>query len=143
MLTRLDWPRALITLAETEEAHRLSFNTAFAEANLDWNWSRDVYRKLLNVTGGKERIRHYLTDWTSLSFREDAETLIRELHARKTELYTARVAGGGVTLRPGIAELITEARRRDVTLAIASTTSHANVDALIGSCFGAHAIEWF
>jgi HAD superfamily hydrolase (TIGR01509 family) len=145
---RLDWPRALIfdvdeTLAETEEAHRLSFNQAFAEANLDWNWSQDVYRKLLNVTGGKERIAHYIADWISLPLPQDADALIRKLHTRKTELYAARVAGGGITLRPGIAELIAEARRRDVTLAIASTTSRANVDVLINACLGAHSVEWF
>jgi beta-phosphoglucomutase-like phosphatase (HAD superfamily) len=40
------------TLAETEEAHRAAFNRAFAEACLDWHWTRDMYRDLLNTTGG-------------------------------------------------------------------------------------------
>ena len=44
------------TLSETEEAHRHAFNAAFAEAGLGWEWSRDDYRRLLKVTGGKERI---------------------------------------------------------------------------------------
>lgn len=44
------------TLADTEEAHRLAFNTAFAENQLDWNWDVALYDKLLKVTGGKERI---------------------------------------------------------------------------------------
>ena len=49
------------TLADTErDGHRIAFNRAFDEAGLDWVWSVDLYGKLLSVTGGKERIRHYL-----------------------------------------------------------------------------------
>ena len=43
------------TLAETEEGHRRAFNRAFAEAGLPWHWDQGRYRKLLAVTGGKER----------------------------------------------------------------------------------------
>ena len=45
------------TLADTEDAHRISFNKAFAENHLDWNWDVTLYDKLLKVTGGKERIK--------------------------------------------------------------------------------------
>ncbi len=75
-------------LAETGEAHRLSFNQAFAEAGLDWTWDQALYRDLLRVTGGKERIAHF-----SPSLGADT---IRALHARKTEIYTAQVASGAV-----------------------------------------------
>src|SRR5215468_1469004 len=51
------------TLAETEEAHRQSFNEAFTAFGLDWHWDREVYRKLLQVTGGKERLAHYIDAW--------------------------------------------------------------------------------
>ena len=51
------------TLAETEEAHRQSFNDAFAASGLDWNWDRELYRKLLQVTGGKERLLYYINEW--------------------------------------------------------------------------------
>lgn len=50
------------TLAETEETHRRAFNHAFREAGLSWCWDQDVYRELLAVTGGKERIRHFIED---------------------------------------------------------------------------------
>ena len=61
LLTRA---RALIfdvdgTLAETEETHRQAFNDAFAEASLDWCWGRTIYKQLLRVAGGKERIRAF------------------------------------------------------------------------------------
>ena len=47
------------TLAETEELHRQAFNHAFARHGLDWQWDRAVYKDLLRVTGGKERMRAY------------------------------------------------------------------------------------
>ena len=51
------------TLAETEEGHCRGFNRAFADAGLPWRWDRDLYRKLLAVTGGKERIRYFIEDF--------------------------------------------------------------------------------
>ena len=48
------------TLAETEEIHRAAFNRAFEEAGLGWHWSERLYGELLKVTGGKERIAHFI-----------------------------------------------------------------------------------
>lgn len=47
------------TLADTESAHCNAFNQAFAEMGLDWVWDQTLYTELLNISGGKERIRHY------------------------------------------------------------------------------------
>lgn len=124
--------RALIfdvdgTLAETEEAHRAAFNDAFADLDLPWRWDRPHYRELLAVAGGKERLRAFLD-------RHDAggtsDERIAALHRRKTAHYTAAVARGGVPFRPGVARLIGEARAAGITLAIATTTSRVNVEAL-------------
>ncbi len=47
------------TLADTErDGHRVA--AAFAEVELDWQWSEALYGELLSVRGGKERIRFYL-----------------------------------------------------------------------------------
>ncbi len=127
------------TLSETEEAHRLSFNAAFAEAGLDWIWPRDLYRELLKVTGGKERITHFM----QTRGLEPAPAFVAGLHARKTEIYIERVAAGEVALRQGIEAVILEARRREVPLAIATTTSRPNVDALIAGTLGEAAVAWF
>ena len=49
------------TLADTErDGHRVAFNAAFAELGLDWTWDIDLYGDLLKITGGKERIHHYM-----------------------------------------------------------------------------------
>lgn len=124
--------RALIldvdgTLAETEEAHRAAFNQAFADMALPWRWDRRLYRDLLAVAGGRERLRAFLD-------RQDpgraTDSLIAELHRRKTARYTTAVARGAVPFRPGVASLIAEALAAGVTLAIATTTSRVNVEAL-------------
>jgi len=46
-------------LAETEETHRMAFNRTFADAGLNWIWSRERYRALLAGSGGKERTRRF------------------------------------------------------------------------------------
>ena len=51
------------TLAETEELHRQSFNLTFQQFKLDWDWDPDIYAKLLQTTGGKERMIRYVNDY--------------------------------------------------------------------------------
>ncbi len=123
------------TLAETEEGHRAAFNAAFAEAGLDWHWDVAPYARLLAVTGGKERIRHYL-DTTPGAGTLDADA-VRRLHAAKTARYVRAVAGGSVALRPGVRRLLHEARAAGLRLAVATTTTPDNVRALLLATLGA------
>ena len=118
------------TMAETEELHRRAFNESFAHFGLDWVWDQDLYRKLLLVTGGKERISHFQCERADENARLDAAR-IAELHRFKTARYAELVAGGGCPLRPGVADIISSARSNGQALAIATTTSRGNVDALL------------
>jgi HAD superfamily hydrolase (TIGR01509 family) len=127
--------RALIfdvdgTLAETEDLHRRAFNGAFVEMDLGWSWSPEHYSELLMVMGGKERLRHYV-ETEHAGEVEALRPRMTEIHDRKTRLYGDLVASGGLTLRPGVARLIAEARAADLKLAVASTTSRPNVDSLV------------
>lgn len=131
--------RALIfdvdgTLAETEEFHRRAFNAAFVRAHLDWCWDRAVYKDLLRVAGGKERIRAFERLRGGASLLSDAE--VNELHRVKTAIYTDLIASGGCILRPGVKDLLTTALTRGQRLAIATTTSRGNIDALLSSGLG-------
>ena len=133
------------TLADTErDGHRPAFNQAFAAAGLDWPWDLPLYGELLAVTGGKERMRHYLDryrpDWTRPA---DLEGLIGRLHAAKTRYYTALLAQGGIPLRPGVDRLLCEARDAGVRLAIATTTTPENVTALLEHTLGSESLGWF
>ena len=131
--------RALIldvdgTLAETEEVHRRAFNAAFVRANLDWCWGRVDYKDLLRVAGGKERIRVFDRSRGGASLLSDAE--VAELHLVKTAIYTDLIASGSCPLRPGVKDLLTAALTRGQRLAIATTTSRGNIDALLASGLG-------
>lgn len=123
------------TLAETEELHRQAFNEAFLQTGLGWWWDRAVYKKLLRVTGGKERIRAFDTTSPDPALLSDSD--IVELHRIKTARYAELIVKGSCCLRPGVAELLSAARRRGQRLAIATTTSSVNVDALLSSALGA------
>ena len=133
------------TLADTErDGHRVAFNRAFAEAGLDWEWSEALYGKLLAVTGGKERIRHYLdTVNTAYERPTDLDGFIAGLHASKTRHYTKMLGQGVIPLRPGVKRLITEAKAAGMRLAVSTTTTPANVTALLEHALDPDAMSWF
>ncbi|MBY0577159.1 MAG: HAD family hydrolase [Gallionellaceae bacterium] len=120
------------TLADTEDGHRQSFNKAFAENHLDWNWDVALYDQLLKVTGGKERIRYFVEDFLHGFTRPaDYEGFVKHLHQVKTRHYSAMLREGLIPLRPGIRQLITDAHNSGIRLAIATTTSPENVATLL------------
>ncbi|MDD2701743.1 MAG: HAD-IA family hydrolase [Sideroxydans sp.] len=120
------------TLADTEDGHRKSFNKAFAENGLDWNWDVALYDKLLKVTGGKERIKYFVSDFlTGYEKPADFEEFVKHLHKVKTGHYTAMLREGAIPLRPGIKQLIQDAHQAGIKLAIATTTTAENVTALL------------
>jgi beta-phosphoglucomutase-like phosphatase (HAD superfamily) len=133
------------TLADTErDGHRVAFNRAFAEAGLDWSWDEDLYGKLLAVTGGKERMRYYVDHYRP-DYQRPAnfDQLVQDLHEAKTRHYTALMERGEIALRPGVERLLREARDQAVRLAIATTTTPANVTALLHATLGQDGEEWF
>ena len=133
------------TLADTErDGHRIAFNEAFRRAGLDWHWDIPLYGELLAVTGGKERIRHYLARFDSRQLeRPDIDSTIAELHKLKTRCYVDLVASGGLPMRSGVARLIADARAAGLRLAIATTTTPENVTVLLESSLASGATGWF
>ncbi len=128
------------TLADTEDAHRQAFNSAFAEHRLDWHWSTSDYVRWLAVTGGKERLAAFVESLPHSSQERAAlKTRIPAIHRTKSDHYARLVRGGRVPLRAGIKRLLKEAESAGVTLAIASTTTRENIDALLGAHFGSGA----
>lgn len=132
------------TLADTEEAHRQAFNDAFRAHGLVFCWSRELYRNLLQVTGGKERLGAFFERaGLTVGERRELSELIPRLHATKTSFYLERMKLGRLPLRPGVRRLMQEARAAGVRLAIASTTSPDNVSALLGGVLGDDALAEF
>jgi HAD superfamily hydrolase (TIGR01509 family) len=127
------------TLAETEEAHRQAFNATFAAHGLGWQWSVDDYGRLLRTTGGKERMAAFRAE---LGAGPDDATIDR-MHRDKTDRYAAILAEGGLKARPGVLRLVEQAQQAGIRLAIATTTSPRNVQALCRCLWGLDAEQVF
>ncbi|MFO1166808.1 MAG: HAD hydrolase-like protein [Rhodoblastus sp.] len=136
--------RALIfdvdgTLAETEEIHRAAFNQVFAAHGLDWHWDVDLYRDLLKTTGGKERMRAY----AGMTGAALDEAQVQRMHLAKNAHYADLTRNGAAALRPGVENLIRRGAAAGLKLAICTTTSRANIAALLSATLGADALGLF
>jgi len=122
------------TLANTEQGgHLRAFNEAFKLLNMDWHWDDATYENLLQVTGGKERITHYMNHYSSPMNKLLNKADIAKIHQLKTDIFIAYVAQGCVTIRTGVVRLVEEAIECGLRLAIATTTSLKNVEAILAS----------
>lgn len=127
------------TLADTETAHLSAFNHAFSELGLNWHWDMTLYTQLLQVSGGKERIKAW---WYSQADRPqvlDATAMdqtIDRIHELKTAAYEQAVQDGKVEMRPGVLALLLAAAEAGLLLAIATTTSPVNIAALLRRAIG-------
>jgi HAD superfamily hydrolase (TIGR01509 family) len=123
------------TISDTEEVHRRAYNETFAAEKLTWNWTPELYGRLLSVTGGKERIRSYIERYDAAGGPSMLARVDR-LHEAKTARYQALVESGAAVLRPGIGRLVREASAEGVRIAIAATTSLQNVVSILRAGFG-------
>jgi HAD superfamily hydrolase (TIGR01509 family) len=142
--------RALIwdvdgTLAETErDGHLVAFNAAFEALGVPWRWSVARYGELLAVTGGYERLLHDMAAQTEApATPAERERLARQLHLDKNLRYAQIVAEGRIPLRDGVRALMDDCRAGGVAMAIATTTSRSNVEALLGVHLGPRWRDWF
>ncbi len=132
------------TLADTEERHRQAFNAAFAGAGLGWHWDRNVYRYLLRVSGGRERMRAWLSDVDpSRAQAPETEALVARLHMEKTRRFEDSLRADPLPLRPGVARLMDEAARAGVRVALVTTTTPVNIEALLAPHFGPDPLRRF
>jgi HAD superfamily hydrolase (TIGR01509 family) len=134
------------TMADTESAHRAAFNQAFAEVGREWEWDVPTYTKLLEVSGGKERILHYWKqvqpDLTDIGGTAMGDAVDR-MHEIKTAAYERAVQEGAVQLRSGVLSLLETAHNAGLHLAIATTTSPVNIAALLRGAIGSNWAEMF
>lgn len=130
------------TLADTEEVHRMAFNLAFEQLGLGWHWSQAEYRALLAITGGKERMKAYVDSLPlGASEKKRLHERVPAIHAAKTQHYTDIARRGGIELRTGVLRFLEEAQRAGLRLAIASTTTAVNIDALLQATLGPRGLD--
>tara|TARA_B100000700_G_scaffold319061_1_gene413514 strand:+ start:490 stop:1236 length:747 start_codon:yes stop_codon:yes gene_type:complete len=120
------------TIAETEmQGHRKAFNKAFNYFNLDWYWSVRTYTSLLEVTGGRNRIKYFAQN-NSLNLNSE---LINDIHFKKQEFYKSIINKGEIPLREGVFRLINELKDKSVMQVIVTTSSRLAVIPLLEKHF--------
>ncbi|WP_299614700.1 HAD-IA family hydrolase [uncultured Tateyamaria sp.] len=110
-------------LAETSDLQRRAFNTAFELNEVVWHWDADTYRTLLEVPGGKARLKHYADT-------QGAEVEIDAIYEDKVRVFEMALEQG-VDLRPGIADLIAEAQAQNMKIGFVTATDTRQVAAIL------------
>ena len=111
------------TIADTSELQREAFNGAFREHGLDWKWSREEYQRLLQDSGGANRIAAYAE-------AQGDEVDAAAVHATKSRLFQEKLRVTELAPRPGLVDTIDQVRANGYKLALVTTTSAENIEAL-------------
>ncbi|KRE27395.1 haloacid dehalogenase [Mycobacterium sp. Soil538] len=117
---------SISTLADTSELQRQAFNEAFAQHGLDWTWSQEEYRSMLGSNGGAQRIADH-----AAARGQDVDAAA--VHATKSQLFQKLLSEATLSPRPGVRETIEHARTAGHRIGFVTTTSKANVDALLAA----------
>ncbi len=120
-------------IIDTErDGHRVAFNETFKEFGFDVEWGVDKYHELLQVAGGKERMRHHLhTDGFGVEVKpEEEDDLIKKLHKRKTEIFIELIESGKLPLRPGVKRLMKEGMDKGLIVGVCTTSNEKAAQAV-------------
>lgn len=120
-------------IIDTErDGHRVSFNMTFKEFGFTDEWSVEYYHELLQVAGGKERMKHH---WKTKGFskpmsEEEIDNLVKEMHKRKTALFVELIETGKLPLRPGIRRFMKEAMDAGIKVGVCTTSNEQAAKAI-------------
>ena len=118
-------------IIDTEKSgHRVAFNIAFEKCGYpEVVWDEELYHKLLQVGGGKERIKYYFEKFYGGDRTPaDIDEFAKEIHKAKTEIFVGMITE--LPLRPGIHRFMTELAEAGVRLGVC-TTSNEKVAATV------------
>jgi len=113
-------------IIDTErDGHRVSFNMTFREFGFTDEWDVDYYHELLQIAGGKERMKHH---WKTKGFsrpltEEEIDSLVKEMHKRKTAIFVELIESGKLPLRPGIHRLMKELMEAGIKIGVCTTSN--------------------
>jgi HAD superfamily hydrolase (TIGR01509 family) len=122
-------------IIDTErDGHRVSFNMTFKEFGFSDEWSVDYYHELLQVAGGKERMKHHsLTKGFNPPVPpEEIDELVKNMHKRKTALFVELIESGQLPLRPGIHRFMKEAMEAGLIIGVCTTSNEQAAKAITG-----------
>ena len=123
------------TIADTELCgHRVAFNLAFKDFDLDWKWNENQYLNLLKISGGLNRIIHFRDRIHS----DVTESLCSQIQSRKRVHYKNLVHAGKVKVRDGVLRLIKELSTFDVEQFIVTTSGRASLEPFLKTSLSSH-----
>lgn len=120
-------------IIDTErDGHRVSFNMTFKEFGFTDEWDVEYYHELLQIGGGKERMKHH---WKTKGFskpmtEEEVDALIPQMHKRKTALFVELIESGKLPLRPGVHRFMKEAMEAGLKIAVCTTSNEQAAKAI-------------
>jgi len=120
-------------IIDTErDGHRVSFNMTFKEFGFTDEWSVDYYHELLQIAGGKERMKHHLQTkgFSKPVPPEKVDDLIKEMHKRKTAIFVELIETGKLPLRPGIHRFMKEAMEAGLMIGVCTTSNEQAAKAI-------------
>jgi len=120
-------------IIDTErDGHRVAFNRTFKEFGYDFEWDVEFYHELLQVSGGKERMKHHLrTKGFGVEIKpEDVDDHIKSMHLRKTAIFVEMIESGELPLRPGVKRLMQETNDAGLILGVCTTSNERSAKAV-------------
>ena len=123
------------TIADTELCgHRVAFNLAFKDFELDWNWSESKYLDLLKISGGYNRIIQFRNEiQSSLS-----DSKCSQIQSRKRIHYKNLIYSGKIKVRDGVLRLIKELSTIDVDQFIVTTSGRDSLEPFLTTSLSSH-----
>ena len=111
------------SIVETSDLQRKSFNQAFKQSGLNWYWTKKEYKKLLNKSGGEDRISRYAKQ------KKIVVDAIK-LRGLKTKIFNNCLKKKELKLRPGVKELLNFSIKNKIKLGFVSSTSLNNINSI-------------
>jgi len=124
------------TIIDTEkDGHRVAFNEAFARLGINTEWNIPKYHQLLQIAGGKERMKFYFQGegMKYLPAGKSINDFVQQLHLLKTEIFVSLIESGKLPLRPGIKRIMQEANEKRILIGICTTSNEKAVKAIVNS----------
>jgi len=127
------------TIANTELCgHRIAFNLAFKDFDLDWHWNEQKYLELLKVSGGLKRIVSYRDEINSTK----NNNYCSKIQSRKRFHYNELVRSGKIEVRHGVLRLIEELGDFDIDQFIVTTSGRESLEPFLNTSLHAH-LDYF
>tara|TARA_Y100001968_G_C19238132_1_gene658001 strand:- start:128 stop:874 length:747 start_codon:yes stop_codon:yes gene_type:complete len=123
------------TIADTELCgHRIAFNLAFKDYDLNWTWNENKYLKLLKISGGLKRIIHYRNEINS----NLSDNQCSKIQVRKRYHYRKLVESGKIKVRDGVLRLIDELSSFDIDQFIVTTSGRDSLEPFLNTSLNSH-----